>query len=320
MLNRKNDESDEWALLFARSPGSPLKPIGILLRDARRDTLHLKLWPEWWSSLPDGPELWGSLSEDLQERADEEGAAQTLNWMEDTFSHVLEISARQPVRALNTEDALNSLYQKHVVSGREAQEQALQPFNRETSQIAGRQLGAQQSQNAAGQNPFPHHRRAHSLVAAGLIIVAILAATAQRQASQQVSKSYQTTHNAATIPMLPAFSYQPTLLNISSMAQRIRSGGPVRRRKSASHLRKQFRPQDLVLRTAKVNAQRPEIAVVPPQVQFNLVSGPTMFPALPKPVRFRRRRNRFIRVLFALARPLKGLGTSHAENVEGALD
>src|SRR3954471_18995926 len=112
----KSRHQDEWALLEAHLPGQAPQRIGILLRDAKHDKLYVRTRPDWWLGLLDEEEslFWSELAEDLSERARELGAAQVLDWLEDTASHTLRISARQPIQLTNVKATLNSLNEQYL--------------------------------------------------------------------------------------------------------------------------------------------------------------------------------------------------------------
>src|SRR4051812_30521657 len=93
-------ERGEWALLEAHWPGHASEPIGILLRERSQDRLYVKVRPEWWSRRPDSEEaeLWRELAENLEQQAQEIGAAQVLEWLESTASHTIQISTPQDIQ------------------------------------------------------------------------------------------------------------------------------------------------------------------------------------------------------------------------------
>jgi hypothetical protein len=105
-------EIGEWAFLEAHLPGCASELIGILLREADRDQLHVRLRPAWWSALDDDgeAELWRELAEDLEQQAREMGAARVLEWLESTASHTIQISRRQEIRLTTAQATLDHLY------------------------------------------------------------------------------------------------------------------------------------------------------------------------------------------------------------------
>jgi hypothetical protein len=107
-----------WVRLESHLPGCAPQPIGILLLDTSRDTLHVRLRPEWWCSLGGQAEveIWQELGEDLQRWAVELGATEMLSWLESTASHALRIGERQAIDFQDSGRTLDLLYTQHVLA------------------------------------------------------------------------------------------------------------------------------------------------------------------------------------------------------------
>ena len=111
----------EWALLTAHLPGLPVLAIGVLLRDIERDKLHIRLRTDWTCfALNGNAQIFEQIAEDLTGKAWEEGAMRVLDWLDDTLSHAIRISARRSLEVIDFATALDELYRKHV-GGRERQ-------------------------------------------------------------------------------------------------------------------------------------------------------------------------------------------------------
>lgn len=107
----------EWALLLVRLPGRELLPAGVLVVDRESDKLLIKLRPTLEEGAPEeAAEFWCELPEDLLERSQDLGGAQTLNWLETTASHFVQLGARTPVESSAARETLELLYREHVAS------------------------------------------------------------------------------------------------------------------------------------------------------------------------------------------------------------
>jgi hypothetical protein len=105
----------EWALLTAHLPGNLTYPVGILLRDVKRNELHIRIRNDWSGIMADeDAEVLSDLAEGLAEKACEQGAVQVLDWLDSTLSHILRISPRQVMKVEHFPTALDELYQEHV--------------------------------------------------------------------------------------------------------------------------------------------------------------------------------------------------------------
>lgn len=128
----------ESAVLFLRLPGCTASPAGIVVSDPDERKILVQLRPllEAEHSEEDMADLWGELPEMIQEMAEEVGPTQTLTWMEQTWSHVLEIGTRTRQSAHNPAQLLRSLFEANVLTSPVVQ----QPFGREDLERAMRRL------------------------------------------------------------------------------------------------------------------------------------------------------------------------------------
>jgi hypothetical protein len=108
----------EWTLLVAQLPKRPPQPIGVLFADIDADRLYVRLNQDWWADFPnqDDVEVWRELVEDFGRRAQEMGAVHFLDWLQDTASHILSITARQPISFADPEITLGVLYRQHIAA------------------------------------------------------------------------------------------------------------------------------------------------------------------------------------------------------------
>lgn len=110
----------EWTLLVAELPGRRPQPIGVLFADIGANRLYMRLKQNWWTdfSSQDDAGVWRELAEDLEHKAKEMGAGHFLDWLEDTASHTLWITARQPISFRDPETTLGVLYQQHIAAAK----------------------------------------------------------------------------------------------------------------------------------------------------------------------------------------------------------
>jgi hypothetical protein len=108
-------KTGEWVLLSAHIPGRAPVPIGILLRDPT-DGLHVKLRRDWTGFTLNEAEIdvWGAMSEDLEEKGRHLGGTWLLDWLEDTASHSVQIGAREFVEVTDPQRIVGELYQRYV--------------------------------------------------------------------------------------------------------------------------------------------------------------------------------------------------------------
>jgi hypothetical protein len=105
-------------LLSYAPPGKPSLPIGILLPDARTQTLHWRL-PEQWDFVSDEFDraYLSDLSADIAAKVDEMGGTALLSYLEDTLSNVLLLSELPTLSSddADSEEATNIAYQAYVL-------------------------------------------------------------------------------------------------------------------------------------------------------------------------------------------------------------
>src|SRR3569833_420892 len=105
--------------------GAPARPSGAGDRcssarhRARQSAQRLRT--DWTCfALNGNAQIFEQIAEDLTGKAREEGATRVLDWLDDTLSHAIRISARRSLEVIDFATALDELYRKHV-GGRERQ-------------------------------------------------------------------------------------------------------------------------------------------------------------------------------------------------------
>jgi hypothetical protein len=118
MSDPQTTRPGEWTLLVAQMPERPPLRIGVFFADIGADRLYMRLKQDWWTdfSNQDDAEVWRELAEDLEHRAQEMGAIRFLDWLQDTASHTLSITARQPISFRDPEITLAILFQQHILA------------------------------------------------------------------------------------------------------------------------------------------------------------------------------------------------------------
>jgi SOS-response transcriptional repressor LexA len=108
--------SATFSLLELAIPGRDPLAAGVLLHDASRDRLYLRLRRDWEEIAPGDAAVLALIELDLAGKATELGADGLLGFMEGTLSNLLRIGDRQPVTVADFSRALDRLYRTHVRS------------------------------------------------------------------------------------------------------------------------------------------------------------------------------------------------------------
>ena len=106
----------KYSLLEAELPDHGLVTLGVLLQDAERDRLHLRLRRDLDLIAGEDSDVFSALAGDLTAKAQELGTEGFFAYLEDTLSNTIRISGREPVLVHNFEWALNRLFRQHVES------------------------------------------------------------------------------------------------------------------------------------------------------------------------------------------------------------
>jgi SOS-response transcriptional repressor LexA len=85
------------SILQLDMPGDAPVSAGVLLEDPARNRLYLRLRRDWDVIAPDEADVLGELEPDLAAKAEEMGAAQLLDRLQDTLSNTLTISSPREV-------------------------------------------------------------------------------------------------------------------------------------------------------------------------------------------------------------------------------
>lgn len=101
--------------LTVHPPGRAAIPAGLLLLETQSNRLHIRTVMPWPSTLPrEDREVLTAIADELQERASVEPGDRLLGELEDTFSHLLQVSDRETVLLRNPERDLDRLFALHV--------------------------------------------------------------------------------------------------------------------------------------------------------------------------------------------------------------
>ena len=104
----------EYSILELCLPGRPAEKFGVLLLDPATDSVYQKLREESGAE-PEDAEVLAALSNDIEAKAREMGAAQLLALFEDSLSNTVRVSDRRATIVRSFPAALNRLYDQHVL-------------------------------------------------------------------------------------------------------------------------------------------------------------------------------------------------------------
>lgn len=106
----------EWTVLRINFPGYDIAPIGVILRDATRDRLQVKLREGWWHKYSENEEaeIWAGLADDIRDQALKMGSQKYLDWFEASGPHVLQIAPRKTILFQDLAETLEALYKAEV--------------------------------------------------------------------------------------------------------------------------------------------------------------------------------------------------------------
>ena len=273
----------EWAALLIHVPGQSSKPIGVLLRDVDRDTLHVRLKNQWWHELvaEDGSDLWSCLANDIEEQAQDLGAGQYLDWLASSASHMFQLGPRREIRIHELESTLVNLYSQVI-------------------------LGSPEIGRSSIKTLLLRIPRARFAIAASVLLALIAVPSSRHKADYSTSFRY---HTRRELPALTHFSIA-TALHIGPVTQPISTKRTLRRRihKFALVPRGVFKArepvQSPIFRVAHIDASPPRIALDTSSTVSFGKQLPMQLPDAPK----YRSRHRIVRILSTLATPFKELG------------
>src|SRR5271154_7048790 len=107
-------EHAQYLIIALEVPGADRVNAGVLLEDPATDRLWVRLRRDWEEFAPDEAEVLAAIEFDLRAKAQELGAKELLQYLEDTLSNVLLLTDRREVPVDDFERALGRLYREHV--------------------------------------------------------------------------------------------------------------------------------------------------------------------------------------------------------------
>jgi hypothetical protein len=113
---RPSISTAEWTMALLCLPGKMPEPAGILLLDPRTDHLAIKLKTDFEIEDEAVSSFWKELALDLNQMAQEKGGEQVIAWLEETGSHIVQLSPREAVdlKTRSLTETLEHLYHKHI--------------------------------------------------------------------------------------------------------------------------------------------------------------------------------------------------------------
>lgn len=115
-LKGPSTSTAEWMIALLCLPGKKPEPAGILLLDRGCDRLAVKLKAEVDLEDEIVSALWKELALDLSQKAQEKGGNQVVEWLEETASHIVQVSLGGEIDLKNTSltETLDRLYHDHI--------------------------------------------------------------------------------------------------------------------------------------------------------------------------------------------------------------
>jgi hypothetical protein len=300
-------ETGEWTLLSAHFPGLPPEPVGILLSDTA-DELYVRMRTDWWDVAPDKDEveIWRQVADELEEKGRELGAAQVMDWLDNTASHVLQIGMRQEVQFLNIKVTLNSLFRQHVLASSDRQDR-----KDERREVSHRIDAARYQAAGPGQRQrsLLYEYRLHAAVAAAFLLAALLVSKWESLTMRPQLSPDAISHESNALATLSQLPDQLLTLRIDPVRRPLRTERHrSRRRHTAEPLHKHFELGSVSVHL--LPSEPVEISPPPSYVAVEMSSPELPYFAFPEVPPFRERRHRIIQFLSILATPFKSLFSS----------
>ncbi len=107
-------QQSQYMIITLELPGADRVNAGVLLEDAATDRLWVRLRRDWDEFAPEEAEVLAAIEYDLASKAQELGAKELLQYLEDTLSNVLTLTDRREVLVNDFERALGRLYRENV--------------------------------------------------------------------------------------------------------------------------------------------------------------------------------------------------------------
>jgi hypothetical protein len=312
MSGSRTAKSGEWALIESYLRGRLPAPMGVLLRDVAADRLRVKLRNEWWTGASeDEIGIWDDLSQDFEEIAREVTSVQFLNWLETSASHVLRISPRAELKTEDFEATLDSLYQQHVCALEVQPKPVLEILSSNTPKIGFTNSIARAISRIKSASML-QDRWAYGAIAAASIVAILPWGTERFMPSTATLR--HTNYESIVLPLALVSTTRTALPNLDAQLRPFQlAHRHPRKPLRALESHKLFHPVRLVpqfraIAIAQIDAPPLQMvtAVAPAAASLSL--------ALPEPPHFRTKRNRFVRLISALAAPFRA-GTRIPESI-----
>jgi hypothetical protein len=267
-----------WALVSLHLPGRSVEPVGIILSDDA-DQLHVKLRTDWSRVVDvDEIEICRELAAHLEQKGRELGAANVLDWLENTASHAIRIATRKTVWVADVNMALQSLYQQHVAEAE----------HRDKAEAG-------------------HKRYRVGVALAAALFMTVLGTQWNRFRASHSSSSRISSYASFSSPLqsqLPQKHGVP--LDVQSLLKPASvSHHHHRPRRIVVHVRRVFHVQNMSFKAPL--EQRVEIDAPPSDFVTQLNSESVLDFNLPEPPPFQLRHNRFVHFLAVVASSVKKL-------------
>jgi SOS-response transcriptional repressor LexA len=104
----------QYMIITLELPGADRVNAGVLLEDPANDRLWVRLRRDWEEFAPEEADVLAAIEYDLAAKAQELGAKELLQYLEDTLSNVLTLTDRNEALVGDFERALARLYRENV--------------------------------------------------------------------------------------------------------------------------------------------------------------------------------------------------------------
>ena len=294
----------KWARLEAHVPRQCPVRIGILLVETCEDRLFVRITPGWWQELVDREEaqVWQELSADITRKAENVGATTVVDWLEQCCSHALRIGAIQPIQISDPETCLNELYQEHIGG--------LKPGSMPSKKAISRMhVSATLSRSVKAVPTKPASRDWKSFksleqvaLAASLLLGALLLGSSSDFRPHDKIKSVYT---SVELPLVSEYHFSHTQLSLPASLTPSRHYSRRRRVHVTGRIVRPFFIAPRLARSKEVQIALAQPPLLPVHQAGAIESVPPHLLSEPEFPEYRPRHNKFVRVLAAIAIPIR---------------
>ena len=294
----------KWARLEAHIPRQCPVRIGILLVETCEDRLYVRIRPDWWQELVDREEaqVWQELSADITRKAENVGATTVVDWLDQCCSHALRIGAIQSIQISHPETCLNELYQEHI--------NGLRPAllaSKKTSSRMHVSARPSRSMKAFPTKPASRDWRTfRSLEQAALAASLLLGALLLRSSTDlRPYDNVKSVYTPVELPLISEYHFSHTQLSLPTPLTPFRHYSRRRRVHVTGRIVRPFFIAPRFAKSKEVQIAMARPPLLPMHEAAAIESVPPHLLSEPEFPEFRPRHNKFVRVLAAIAIPIR---------------